>query len=174
MGEVMEPMKAVYALFADPDSAQRAVENLRDAGVPDSDITVISSEPFEEYEFSHRDRATWIYRIAGAGGAVGLIFGVWLTAATQRAWPLQTGGMPIVAMWPNLVVIFELTMLFAIVATVVTLLVTAKLPRRRPALYDPEVSNGLILVGLEDPRVPLETIERALAWHAHSSLKTIQ
>jgi len=92
----------------------------------------------------------------------------------QRAWPLQTGGMPIVAMWPNLVVIFELTMLFAIVATVVTLLVTAKLPRRRPALYDPEVSNGRILVGLEDPRVPLETIERALAWRGGISLKTIQ
>jgi hypothetical protein len=170
----MEPVKAVYALFADPDSAQRAVENLREAGVADRDITVISSEPFEDYEFSHRDRATWIYWIAGAGGVLGLTFGYWLTSFTQRAWPLQTGGMPIVAMWPNLVVIFELTMLFAIVATVVTLLVTAKLPRRRPALYDREVSNGRILVGLEDPRVPLEAIERALAWHGGISLKTIQ
>jgi hypothetical protein len=170
----MDPVKAVYALFADPDSAQRAVENLREAGVADREITVISSEPFEDYEFSHRDRATWIYWIAGAGGAVGLSFGYLLTSATQRAWPLQTGGMPIVAMWPNLVVIFELTMLCAIVATVTTLLVTARLPRRRPALYDPEVSNGLILVGLENPRVPLETIERALAWRGGISLKTIR
>jgi Alternative complex III, ActD subunit len=166
-------VKAVYALFADPDSAQRAVENLRQAGVPDSDITIISSEPFEEYEFSQRDRATWIYWIASAGGAVGLTLGYWLTSMTQRAWPLRTGGMPIVAMWPNLVVIFELTMLFAIVATVATLLVTAKLPRRRPALYDPEVSNGRILVGLEDPRLPLPTIERALAWRSGIGLKTI-
>ena len=170
----MEPVKAVYALFADPHSAQRAVENLRAAGVPDADITVISSEPFEEHEFSHRDRATWIYGIASAGGAVGLCLGYWLTSATARAWPIPTGGMPIVAMWPNLVVIFELTMLCAIVATVGTLLVTAKLPRRRPALYDPEVSNGRILVGLEDPRVPLETIERALVWRGGISLKTIQ
>ena len=170
----MEPVKAVYALFADPDSAQRAVENLREAGVADREITVISSEPFEDYEFSHRDRATWIYWIAGVGGAFGLIFGYWLTSVTQRSWPLPTGGMPIVALWPNLVVIFELTMLFAIVATVVTLLVTAKLPRRRPALYDPEVSNGQILVGLENPRVPLETLDRALAWQSDISLKTIQ
>ena len=166
-------MKAVYALFADPDSAQRAVDNLREAGIPDRDITVISAEPFEDYGFSHRDRFTWIYWIASAGGAVGLTFGYWLTSATQRAWPIQTGGMPIVALWPNLVVIFELTMLFAIVATVVTLLVTAKLPRRQPALYDPEVSNGRILVGLEDPRVPLDTIERALVWRGGVQLKTI-
>ncbi|MEO8256606.1 MAG: quinol:electron acceptor oxidoreductase subunit ActD [Acidobacteriota bacterium] len=169
----MEPVKAVYALFADPDSAQRAVQSLRDAGVADRDITVISSEPFEEYEFSHRDKATWIYWIAGAGGALGLAFGFWLTTMTQRAWPLQTGGMPIVAMWPNLVVIFELTMLFAIVATVASLLVTAGLPRRRPALYDPEVSDGRILVGLQDPRLPLETIDRALAWRGGITLKTI-
>jgi ActD protein len=169
----MEPVKAVYALFADPESAQRAVDNLRKAGVPDRDITVISPEPFEEYEFSHRDRSTWIYRIAVAGGAVGLSFGYWLTSATQRAWPIQTGRMPIVAMWANLVVIFELTMLCAIVATVVTLLVTAKLPRRRPVLYDSEISNGRILVGLEDPRVPLEKIERALAWRGGVSVKTI-
>jgi ActD protein len=168
-----QPVKAVYALFADPDSAQRAVENLRAAGVSDREITVISSEPFEEYEFSHRDRATWIYWIASAGGAVGLCAGYWLTSATARAWPLQTGGMPIVAMWPNLVVIFELTMLFAIVATVVTLLVTAKLPGRRPALYDPEVSNGRILVGVADPRLPIETIERALAVRGGGRLKTI-
>jgi hypothetical protein len=169
----MEPVKAVYALFTDPDSAQRAVDNLRAAGVADADITVISSEPFEEYEFSHRDRATWIYWIASASGAVGLLFGYWLTSMTARAWPLRTGGMPIVAMWPHLVVMFELTMLFAIVATVVSLLVSAKLPRRRPALYDPEVSNGRILVGLHAPRLPLETVERALAWRAGVQLKTI-
>jgi hypothetical protein len=166
-------VKAVYALFADPDSAQRAVDNLREAGVPERDITVISAEPFEDYAFSHRDRLTWIYWIASAGGAVGLTCGYWLTSATQRAWPILTGGMPIVALWPNLVVIFEMTMLFAIVSTVVTLLVTAKLPRRRPALYDPEVSNGRILVGLEDPRVPLDTIERALVWRGGVQLKTI-
>ena len=169
----MQLVKAAYGLFMDPDSAQRAVDNLREAGVPEADITVISTEPFEEYEFSHRDRATLIYWIACAGGAAGLVSGYWLTSATQRAWPIQTGGMPIVALWPNLVVMFEMTMLFAIVATVVTLLVTAKLPRRRPALYDPEVSNGRILVGLEAPRLPLETIERALAWRGDVQFKTI-
>ena len=36
--------------------------------------------------------------------------------------------MPIVAWWPNLIIIFELTMLGAILATVVTLFVTALLP----------------------------------------------
>ncbi len=92
-----------------------------------------------------------MFRIAGAGGAVGLAFAYWLTRMTELAWPLPTGGMPIVATWPNLIIMFELTMLFAVLSTVATLLVTAKLPGRRPALYDPAVSDGRILVGLENP-----------------------
>lgn len=144
-------MTAIYGLYDNPETAQRAVDGLRAAGVADADIQVMSSEPFEEYEFSHKDSATWMHWIAGVGGLVGLTFGYWLTSATQRAWPLKTSGMPIVANWPNLIVIFELTMLGAILATVLTLFVSAKLPRALPALYDPEVSNGYILVGVQQP-----------------------
>lgn len=143
-------MKAVYALFPDAESAQRAFESLSALGVPDRDIVVISSEPFEHYGFSQRDRASWIYWLAGAGGAAGAVVGYWLTRMTEQAWPLPTGGMPIVAAWPNLIIMFELTMLFAIVATVATLVVTTKLPRRQPSLYDRRVSDGRVLVGLEN------------------------
>src|SRR5262249_51379978 len=149
------------------------LENLRAAGASDRDITVVSSEPFEEYEFSHRDKATWMYWVAGVGGAVGLSFGYLLTSMTERDWPLPTGGMPIVAPWPNLVIIFELTMLFAILATVGTLLVTTKLPRRQPNLYDNEVADGKILVGLEAPTIPLEAVERALMIQGGTPIKTI-
>lgn len=155
-------MKAVYGLYDNPDAAQGAVNALRAAGVADGEILVMSSEPFEEYEFSHRDKATWLHGIAGAGGAAGLAFGYWLTSTTALLWPLKTSGMPIVAGWPTAVVIFELTMLGAMLATVTTLLITAKLPRRGPRLYDPEVSDGYILVGVENPR-DAARLEPALA-----------
>jgi hypothetical protein len=142
-------VNALYALFSDPDSAQAAFDALRAAGARERDIVVISSEPFEHYGFSRRDKDSWIFWIAGAGGTVGALFAYWLTSATERAWPLTTGGMPIVAPWANLIVIFELTMLSAILATVVTLIVAARLGRRRPALYDDQVSEGRVLVGLE-------------------------
>jgi hypothetical protein len=155
-------MTPVYALYDDPEIVQRAVDRLRTAGVADADIIVMSSEPFEEFEFSHRDTATWPYRVAFLGGIVGLGLGYWLTSATQQSWPLRTSGMPIVAAWPNLIVIFEMTMLGAIVSTVVGLLVSTKLPRRMPKFYDPEVSNGYILVGVERPDDKADAITRAL------------
>ena len=142
-------MNAVYALYDNPAAVQRAVDGLRAAGVSDADIQVMSSEPFEEYEFGHKDSASWIHWIAGLGGVVGLTGVYLLTSVTQQAWPLRTSGMPIVAPWPNLIVIFEMTMLGAILATVLTLFVSAKLPRRLPPLYDTEVSDGYILVGVQ-------------------------
>lgn len=142
-------MKAVYGLFDNPEAAQRAVDGLRAAGVTDTDIQVMSSEPFEEYEFGHKDSASWIHWMAALGGIVGLTSAYLLTTLTQQSWPLRTSGMPIVAPWPNLIVMFELTMLGAILATVLTLFVSAKLPRRLPPLYDTEVSNGYILVGVQ-------------------------
>jgi len=154
-------VSAVYALYSTPDAAQRAVNGLRAAGIGDDRITILSSEPIEEHEFAHRDKATWMGWIAAAGGVTGLAFAAWLTRMTELAWPLPTGNMPIVAWWPNLIIMFEMTMLFAILAAVITLLVTARLPGRRPALYDPDVMNGKILVGVENPR-DAALVERAL------------
>ena len=144
-------MSAVYALYSDPESAQRAVNGLHAAGLSHADIVVMSGEPFEEQPFAQQDKATWLWYIACAGGLIGLTFSTWLTRMTELAWPLQTGNMPIVAWWPNLIVIFEMTMLGAILATVITLFITAKLPSREPTLYDPRVSDGKILVGVENP-----------------------
>lgn len=167
-------MKAVYGLYAAPDIAQRAVNALRAVGVHDRDIVVMSSEPFEEYEFSHRDSATWLHWIAGCGGALGLAAGYGLTTTTQQLWPLKTSGMPIVSPWPNLIVIFEMTMLGAILATVITLFITAKLPRRLPDLYDPEVTSGYILVGVQEPAAGLvERMTGALATAGEGRVKTI-
>ena len=156
-------MNALYALYEEPDDVQRAVDNLRAAGVAEPDIIVISSEPIEEYEFSHRFAATWLYWIAGGGGVLGLLLGTWLTRMTELAWPLKTGNMPIVSWWPNMIVMFELTMLGSILATVITLFISAKIPTREPKLYDPEVSDGKILVGVENPRDgAVASIETAL------------
>jgi hypothetical protein len=144
-------VKAMYGLYSNPDSAQYAVDQLRKAGVDDTAITVIASQPYEEYEFSHRYKETWIFWIAAGGGALGLAAGLGLAVLTQVSWPLNTGGMPIVAWWPNIIIMFEMTMLGAILATVVSLFVTAELPATGPRIYDADVSNGKILVAVEEP-----------------------
>jgi hypothetical protein len=143
-------VKAVYGLYVDPRVAQQAVDNLRAEGVSDANITVISSEPLEHFEFGRRDAKTAMPWIATAAALLGMVATYYLLGASQMAWPLKTSGMPIVPLWTNLIIIFEMTMLSAILATVVTLIVTAFIGQRGQ-MYDPAVSDGYILVGVENP-----------------------
>jgi hypothetical protein len=166
-------MKAAYGLYRSPNAAQRAFEQLKTAGIADHEITILSSEPLEEYEFGQRDRANWMTWIAAGGGLAGLIGAYLLTSLTQEAWPIVTGGMPIVTHWSNLIVIFELTMLGAITTAVLTLLVTAGIPSwKKPDLYDPAVSDGRILIGVANP-ANAALAERTLRASGGGQIKTI-
>ena len=144
-------MKAVYALYSTGDAAQQAVNRLRGAGLADRDITVLSNRPMEEFEFGNMDRASWMWWIACGGALVGMAVATALSYVSSYAWPMNVGGLPTWAWWPYLIIIFELTMLGAIIATVITLVVTAGFGRGKGRLYDPAVSDGLILVGVENP-----------------------
>ena len=144
-------MKAVYGLYPDPDSAERAVELLRGANVDDRSIVVLSSEPFDEYEFGRRDHETIMPWLAALGGLVGGASAFAFVAFTQKVYPLPTGGMPIVSLWPNGIITYEFTMFGAILTTLVTLIITARSPRDSARLFDPEVSNGKILIGVVNP-----------------------
>ncbi|HEV2387406.1 MAG TPA: quinol:electron acceptor oxidoreductase subunit ActD [Candidatus Acidoferrales bacterium] len=147
-------MNAIYGLFADSSSAQRAVLALRGASARlrfrADGIVVLSSEPIEEGNMGWERERTAMPWIAALGGVLGGISGYALASFTQRTYPLPTGGMPIVALWPTGIVVYELTMLSVILTTLVTFLVAARLPRYRRRLYDPEISNGKILVGVTD------------------------
>ena len=157
-------MKALYALYSDPDAAQRAVNALKLAGgalgIGERQIVVVTAEPFDGYDFSEEHSHTRMYLLASLGGVAGALVGLWFTRFTQLAYPLPTGGMPVVTSWTNGIIIYELTMLGAIAATLITLLVTADLPYFGEKLSDPAIWHGKILVGVTNPpdraRVELE------------------
>jgi hypothetical protein len=166
-------VKAIYGLYPDGSSAQQAVNRLRAAGLADRQITILSAQPMEDQEFGHIDRENWIWWIACAGGLAGMASAFGLAWLTEMSWPINVGGLPIWAWWPNLIIIFEMTMLGAIVATVAALIVTAGLGRRM-GLYDPEVTDGQILVGVEDPAADsVAELEKALQSPPGARVKTI-
>ena len=148
-------MKAIYGLFSDPESAQRAMAGLRSNGpgwgIAAREVCVMSSEPFEEYDLGWREQKTPMPWLAAFGGAIGGTFGYALASFTQRSYPLTTGNMPIVALWPSSIIVYELTMLGAIVTTLITLLISARIPNWRSKVYDAAISEGKILVGVLNP-----------------------
>ena len=132
-------------------TAQQAVNRLRAAGLKDPDITVLSGRPMEEFEFGNIDKATWMWWIACGRRAHRHGHGLW-SGVDQRELVADERRRPAdLRLVAELIIMFELTMLGAIVATVITLVVTAGFGRGKGKLYDPEVSDGKILVGVENP-----------------------
>jgi hypothetical protein len=166
-------VKAIYGLYPSGRSAQQAVNRLKAAGIAEREIVVMSAQPMEDFEFGRAESTTWMWWIACLGGLIGMATAFGLAWLTEMSWPINVGGLPTFAWWPNLIIIFELTMLGAIVATVITLIVSAGLGRR-PAFYDPAVTDGKILVGVANPPdAALADLEVALTAQHGAQIKTI-
>lgn len=148
-------MKAVYALFAGPEAAQRGMDALRKSSASlqfdSSQIVVVTAEPFDGYEFADSHGKNHMFGLAAVGGLLGGLAGYWLTSTTQRAYPIPTGGMPIVPPWTNGIIIYELMMLGAILTTLILLLWGARLPNFGEKISDPEIWTGKILIGVANP-----------------------
>jgi len=148
-------MKVLYALYADPETAQSAVDSLQaassDLKFDPKQIVIVSGEPHEGCDFADCQVTSSPYRWAVFGGAVGAVSGYLLTTLTQKAYPIVTGGMPIAPGWTNGIIVYEMTMLGAIVTTLITLLIGAGLPNFKGVITDPEIWMGKILVGVADP-----------------------
>lgn len=81
----MEQKRIAAAIFEDRDDAERAVSRLRDAGVPDRAISVISlhddgkahtTDGAGEHHDKHDNKATGTMKGLGVGGALGAVAGL--------------------------------------------------------------------------------------------------
>lgn len=157
----MAPTRRVSAnvagFFPEVDDAAESVRRLREAGFAGDDLTVLSAIPYPEGAFGTDVGKSRILPFAFAGGIFGALFGVLLVAGTSLAYPLPTGGKPIVPIPVVLVITYELTVLSVVLFSLFRFLFEARLPALEGRLYDPRVSEGM--VGIV---VACETEEKAL------------
>ena len=79
--------------------------------------------------------------------AIGLLW----TAGTQISYPLVTGGKPLLSIPPMTIIMYENTMLGAIIFTVLGVLFESRLPKRDLGLYDERITEGYIGVLVDCP-----------------------
>jgi hypothetical protein len=137
-------------VFQEVDTAVRAIEELRAAGM--RDLETYSPLPQHDLEHAlHRPQSpVRLFTLVGGltGAATGFALPIW----TSLDWPLITGGMPIVAIPAYVVPAFELMILFGALATVVGLFINARLgPPIRGLAYHPSFSAGHFGVLVDAP-----------------------
>jgi hypothetical protein len=160
----MSRTASLYTMCPDADAAQQTVDALLSAGARSEDITVISSEPFDRYEFGQHEKSTFMPWVVVLGAILGGALGFLLVSVTTKSYPIVTGGMPITPGWVTGIITYELTMLAAILTTLLILLITAPLFRWKQDPYDVQVADGKVLVGInpqEDLRDKVKEVLKA-------------
>jgi hypothetical protein len=88
--------------------------------------------------------------------------GLSLATITALNYPLVKGGMPIVAPWTVGLITYETTMLGAVLATLVGLLVELRLPNFTNLPYDPSVVDGGVVLAVSCPEGSRASVESAV------------
>ncbi len=144
----MPASAGVLGTFHEPGAAAEAVRALRAGGF---EVRAAMPAPFPEVLEALGGPRSGIGLAAASGALAGLACGTLLTVGTSLAWPIFTGGKPILSFPAFAVVVFEVTVLLGSLATLAALAVASRRggrPRAFPAGEAPDGDRiGLFAAG---------------------------
>ncbi len=95
---------SLLGLYDNPDAGADAIDGLRQAGFDPDDYDVLTGTPYPEGAFGEHVSQHRLFRFPLFGAMIGFTIAVLYTAGTQLAYPLVTGGKPILAIPPMLII----------------------------------------------------------------------
>jgi hypothetical protein len=144
----MSTAQGILASYEYLDSTVDAIENLKKAGFEDVKAYAPYPDHHIEHALGYGESPVRVWTLVGAltGAATGFAFTIW----TSVDWPLVVGGKPIISIPAYIPIVFEMTVLFGALSTLVGLAVLTRLPNLKPAVvYDPEFTAGRYGVYIE-------------------------
>lgn len=140
---------SLLALFNNFDEVREAIielkiMDLREGGV--EEMRMKSPIPHPELEEVIGARPVFVQRFTFIGAVLGAVAGFLLTAGvTQAIFTIQPqGGKPIIPIPPDLIIMYEFTILFGVWFTVAGFLIGARMLRRRSKLYSRRVGEDQV------------------------------
>ena len=131
--------KSVLGLFVDETVVGDTLSSLRKSGYKDNEFEVMTGSPYPEGTFGEAEPRHKLFRYPIFGAVIGFTVALIITAGTQLAYPLVTGGKPILSIPPMLVIFYEMTLLFSVIATILGALFESRLPKIFMGAYDERI-----------------------------------
>ncbi len=136
--------RSVLGLFLDVDVVADTLDALKAEGYTTEEYDVLTGTPYPEGTFGEAESVHKLFRWPLLGAACGFIVAIMLTTGTQLAYPLVTGGKPILSIPPITIITYEGTMLGAILFTIIGIIWESRLPRIFMGAYDTRITEGYI------------------------------
>jgi hypothetical protein len=139
----------LMAFFKSEELFPPLLDHLRQCGISDDHMEIISSLPIEP-PLLHRHTRLPLYVIAILGGMVGIGLGIFLAGGTALLYPIPTGGKPHAAPMVIGLISFGTMMLAAIVCTFLAM--TGRIVFVHPFFdlqHDSRIDEGMIGLAIE-------------------------
>ena len=135
------PTPGVLGVFGHLDSTVHAIEELKRSG--HRDFTVYSPLPRHELEHALAQPMSPVRAFTLIGGISGCAIGAWISLYMSYDWPVQVGGKTIGSIPPYVVIMFEMTVLFGALTTLLGVVFNVLLAARQHGTiaYDPRFTN---------------------------------
>lgn len=146
----------VMGLFGDFDQAFAAIADIREYRVPGvsiDDVTLKSPIEHPEVEEVLGERPSRVPLFTLFGALFGLVFGFLFLASAQANFLVQPqGGKPVVPLPSNIVLNYEMLILFGVLSTLAGFMICGGMMRKRSNLYSEMVSLDQVgvLVDLDE------------------------
>ncbi len=162
---------SILGLYKEAENAANAMDEFKKAGFKLGTFDVLTGTPYPEGAFGEYVPQHRLFRFPAFGAIIGFTLSIVLTAATQIAYPLVTGGKPILSIFAMIIIIYELTMLSSVIMTVVGIIFESRLPNLQPGIYDKRITEGYIGVVVNTDDSKIQDAERILKSTGASDIK---
>ena len=155
-------MVQMLALFKEDEAAAaaNATEALEQAGYTNQEFEILTGSPYPEGAFGEREAKHRLYVFPFMGAVLGISLAITWTVWTQAAFPLMTGGKPILSLPPMVIIGYEWTLLFAIIFTILGIFFESRIPNVMAGIYDPRITEGFIGIKVNCAQDRVNSVEQ--------------
>jgi hypothetical protein len=139
------------AIFSEIDPAAEAIHKLRELGIQDDQMNIISGLPFTSEMLGRPKTRTLIPVFAVIGFIGGFVASLLLNLGPQLQYPLQVGGLPLFPIPTTIVMTFEMSMLGLLLFAFLGVIWECAFPVFGKQVYRQDVSDGKIAIEFDCP-----------------------
>jgi mono/diheme cytochrome c family protein len=159
----------LLGLFNNVEVTADVLDEVRELGVKDDQVTVMSNVPYSSRFFGRQTPHLRFWPFVLGGTLTGLLIATFITFATPDLYKISVGGQGMTPVPPTAIIYFEFVCLFTMIGTFVGFLMDNRFPILVRRMYDERITDGYIGVEVRASAAVAEKVVAVFEKH-HSQV----
>jgi mono/diheme cytochrome c family protein len=155
----------LLGLFDNVEVTADAVDGIRQLGIADRQVTIMSNVPYPARFFGRKPPRLWFFPFVLAGALGGVLIAFFITFVTPQLYPIVVGGQELTPVPPTAIIFFEFIAMGSMVGALAGFLMQNKFPILTRRMYDERITEGFIGVEVRANAVQAEQVGEVFEAH---------